>query len=62
MSSEPKPTKDEALEMQIDAAYECMVRTADPAEESVYWEQMVRLIRGRSAEQILKMERERRLA
>jgi hypothetical protein len=55
-----QPATDEALEAQIDTTFTRMMRTDDAAEKSVYWEQMVRLIRGRSAEQIMKVERERR--
>jgi hypothetical protein len=58
---EKSSVSDEALEMQIDTAYECMLRSSDPAEQSVYWEQMARLVRVRSPERILRMERERRI-
>jgi hypothetical protein len=53
---------DSDRESLIDAAYEQMVAAADETTQRKHWADMIYHVRLRSAEQIFKMEAERRIS
>ena len=53
---------DSDRESLIDAAYEQMVAAADEATQRKHWADMIYHVRLRSAEQVFKMEAERRIS
>lgn len=57
-----QPDRDAALEMEIDAAYERMIKAPTDHGSREAFTEMAVLIRRRSPAQVLRMELERRLA
>jgi hypothetical protein len=53
---------DSDRESLIDAAYEQMTASSDEAIQRQHWRDMIYHVRLRSAEQVLKMETERRIS